>query len=513
MRSFSLMYRYLRATIVFSLIVAISHFQLSAQLNEIELGQYLQEKTKDYDIAGLSIAIVKDGQPVFHKAYGYLNRETKEPMKEEAVFAIASLSKAFTATAIGILVDEGKLKWNDKVSKYIEAFDLSDDYVASQMTVEDLMAHRSGFNTFDGDLLWYGTNYSREEIIRRFAHYPMTYNFRSQYGYQNIMFIIAGEIVEKVSGKSWGEFITEKIFSPLEMKSTVSTVEELNQKHVMAMPHVKGKLDEIRSYNNSGGAAAINSNVMDLSNWLTMWLNKGVYKEDTILKKETYERITNLQTPIDPSDFDRGNGIHFKGYGLGWFVMDYQGVKLAHHGGGLPGYISKIFFCPDLNLGAVILTNDESSLPASLMYHIVDQYKQNAVQEDWAALYLNFNKSYKYRLQQRELDRIAKRQKAKSASLEPERIVGEYEDKVYGKSKVELVGEDLIFTMLPTKEIFTSKMKHWHMNTYQVKFKDLFLPEGYVSFSTNTDGEVIGLKIDLPNPDFHFHNLDFKKVK
>ena len=503
--------RQLKPIYLAALIACLFSIQLSAQLDQSALDKYINEKIKAFDIAGLSIAIVKNGKTDFQGAYGYMNRDKEIPMQEDAVFAIASLSKAFTAAAVGILIDDGKLNWDDKVSQYIEAFDLSDDYVASQMTIEDLLAHRSGFSTFDGDLLWYGTDYTREEIIRRFANYPMSYDFRNQYGYQNIMFIIAGEVVEEVSGKSWDEFITERIFVPLGMGSSYTNVDHLPSNRT-ALPHVKGKLDKIRSYSNSGGAAAINSNVIDLSKWLNMWLNKGVYNGKTLLKEETYYNIINLQTPIDPSAFDRSNGVNFKGYGLGWFMMDYQGGKLLHHGGGLPGYISKIFFYPDLNLGGVILTNDESSLPASLMHHIVDQYKQNAVREDWAALYLNFSKGYEQQLEEKRSERESKRMKELEASLKSNNLVGDYEDKVYGKAKVEILNGELVFTMLPTKEIFTSKMKHWHMNTYQIRFKDRFLPNGYITFHANTDGEVTGMKVDLPNPDFHFHKLDFRKI-
>ena len=491
--------------------ICISFSALFAQVDQAELDAYLQEKVAAYDIAGLSIAILKDGEVDFEKAYRFANRKEKTELKTDAVFGIASLSKAFTATAIGMLVDEGKLKWTDKVSQYIDAFELSDSYITQNITVIDLLAHRSGYDTFDGDLLWYGTNYDRKEIIRRFAKYPMTYGFRANYGYQNIMFIIAGEIVEKVSGISWDKFLKQRIFEPLEMNSTFTKIDEIPSKQAIAYPHVKGNLDQLRSYHNSGGAAAISSNVIDLAKWLQMWLNQGIVNGDTLLQASTFKKITNLQTPIPPSDFERSNGIDFKGYGLGWFLMNYQGGKLAQHGGGLPGYISKIFFFPELKLGAVILTNDESSLPAALMYQIIDLYKQEPIREDWAELYLNFSKRYQNRLSQEGEERKENRNKKAATNLTKAQLVGYYSDKIYGEAKIELHNGELIFSMLPAKEIFTSTMKHWHYNTYQIKFKDKFLPEGYLTFSTNSAGEVVGLKIDLPNPDFHFHKLDFVK--
>ena len=489
----------------------ISSLQLIAQVDKQQLDAYIQQAVSNYELPGLAISIIKDDQVVYEKGFGFANIESKRELTADATFAIASLSKAFTATAIGMLVDEGKLKWTDKVSQYIEGFDLSDDYVASQMTIEDILAHRSGFGTFDGDLLWYSSDYSREEIINRFANYPMKYGFRTEYGYQNIMFIIAGEIVEKASGMPWEKFIETRIFKPLQMNNSYTSITEYPKDLNIAEPHVKGNLDEIRNYDNSGGAAAISSNVQDLSKWIRFWLNNGIVDGDTLLSGASYQNITNLQTPIDPSNFDKSNGINFKGYGLGWFLMDYQGAKVAHHGGGLPGYISKIFICPDINLGVVILTNGETALPASLMYHILDQYQGNKVQEDWAQLYLDFSNRSEKSLEKKQKERVTSRKAKIKSQFTNHDLVGSYMDKVYGEATVGEKGGKLIFTMLPAKELFSSEMEHWHYNTYRIRFKDEFLPDGYITFSQDAEGKVIGLKIDLPNPDFHFYKLDFVK--
>ena len=213
----------------------------------------------------------------------------------------------------------------------------------------------SGFGTFDGDLLWYGTNYSREDIIRKFSKYEMTYDFRTDYGYQNIMFIIAGEVVEEVSGMTWDAFVEQRIFKPLAMNNSYTSISQYTSKTSIAMPHVKGELDELRNYDNSGGAAALSSNVEDLSKWIKFWLNDGIVGTDTLLKAATHRKLLTLHTSIPPSGFDRRNGIEFKGYSQGWFLMDYDGDKVAHHGGGLPGFISKIFLVPSQNMGGIIL--------------------------------------------------------------------------------------------------------------------------------------------------------------
>ncbi|MCB0802590.1 MAG: serine hydrolase [Flavobacteriales bacterium] len=488
-------------------------YQVSAQVDSKHLDSYIQQAVKEYELPGLAISLVKDGDVEYQKAFGFENEPKQIPLKTNSTFGIASLSKAFTATAIAMLVDDGKLKWDDKVSRHLKYFKLSDDYVASQLTVEDLLAHRSGFDTFDGDLLWYGTNYSREEIIKRFSKYPMTYDFRTSYGYQNIMFIIAGEIVEEVSGMSWDAFIESRIFKPLGMNNSYTSINQFKSETSVAMPHVKGELDELRNYDNSGGAAALSSNVEDLSLWIKFWLNDGIVGNDTLLKAETHRKLLRLHTPIPTSSFDRKNGIEFKGYSQGWFLMDYDGDKVAHHGGGLPGYISKLFIVPSQKIGGIILSNGETSLPAAMMYKAIDVLKGNENGPDWAGTYLAFSKRYEKHLAKKVEERVAARNPKLKSNVDPKLLVGIYEDKVYGKAEVKFVGKELQFTMLASKEIFTSKMTHWQQNTYEIKFKDKFLPNGYLTFNVNANGEVVNLKVDLPNPDFHFHNLDFVKQK
>lgn len=477
-----------------------------------ELDDYIREAFKNYGIAGMTVAIVKDQQIVFQNAYGLKNKETNTPMDVNAVFGIASLSKAFTAAAIGMLVDEGKLKWDDKVVDILPSFKLYDDYATQNFTVEDLLAHRSGYNTFDGDLLWYGTDYSRAEIMSRISKLPNKTSFRKEYGYNNIMFIVAGEVVAKVSGLSWDKFIVTRFFGPLQMTTSKTSTSQFTKADNLAIPHVKGTASLFLNYDNSGGAAALNSSVMDLSNWLKMWTNNGIFNGDTLLKSKTVRHILSLQTPQSVSSFEESNGIHFKGYGLGWFLFDYQGKKVAHHGGGLPGFISKIGFVPEENLGFVILTNDESSLPAALMYKILDEFLETKDAKDWADLYLGFSKRYEERLEKERLEKIEARNKKLKPSLNLEQYAGTYEDKMYGKAIVTFEKKSLKLTLVPAKQLFNSEMLPWEGDVFQIKFKDGFLPEGYVKFDVK-EGMVKGFTIDLPNPDFHFYHLNFLKVK
>lgn len=487
---------------------AISFAQAPANLKGLDA--YIENAMAAYKLPGLSIAVVKDGKVIYQNGFGVKDITTGEKVDENTVFAIASLSKAFTAASVGMLVDEGKLDWDDRVNEHLPTLKLHDDYISSQLTVRDLLCHRSGLRTFDGDLLWYGTDYSRAEILNRIRHLPVQYDFRARFGYQNIMFIAAGELAPQVTSLSWDNFVKKRIFQPLGMTNSYTSISQFPKDVNLAMPHVKGAKDRLLNYDNSGGAAAINSSVVDLSKWMNMWLAKGQVDGKTLLKEGTINTIFRTHTNLGTSSFDAQNQTHFKGYGLGWFLMDYKGVKVVHHGGGLPGYISKLALVPEQNLGIIVLSNGETSLPAALMYTVIDVVNGRSDQ-DWAKRYLEFAERGEKRNAEALETRNSQRQEGTKASVDSDKLVGSYTDKMYGNANVSINGKQLHLTLEPAKNLFHGDLIHWHHNTYQVKLEDRFLPPGYVTFEFDSNGEVSGLQIDLPNPDFHFYNLHFLK--
>lgn len=491
----------------------LPQFSLQLQSQSVDLEEfdaYIQQAVETYELPGMAISICNENEVLFKNAYGVKNQDSKQKVDTKSVFAIASLSKAFTAAALGILVDEAKIKWTDRVQKYLPDFELMDTNVSRLFTIEDLLSHRSGFITFDGDLLWYETDYDRAEILKRFKHRELTYDFRTDYGYQNIMFIAAGEIIPAVSGMSWDEFVEQRILKPLKMTSTYTSIKQFPKDINLAEPHVQGEVDVLRNYDNSGGAAALNSNVEDLTKWIQMWLNEGIVDGDTIIQPSTIQEMLNLNTVIDPSAFDRKNGIEFKGYAMGWFLMQYDGRKVAHHGGGLPGYISKIFIVPSKKLGGIVLSNGETSLPQAMMYASLDRFLDTESETDWVELYHGFSERYHKSLEDKQKKIDEERKKGTKASLKLSEYQGIYTDEMYGDAKVELINSKLHISLLPAKKSFTSEMKHWHDDSFEIKFNDRFLPRGFVNFEIE-DGKVKGFTIDLPNPDFHFYKLKFKK--
>jgi len=490
----------------------------SAQdLNLRKLDAYIKAAMVDHDIPGLAIGIVKDGAVVYQKGYGVKSELEGGAITTNTMFGIASLSKAFTAAAVGKLVDQGLVEWDDPVKKHLPNWKLYDDYVSDHFTVRDLLCHRSGYKTFDGDLLWYGTNYSRAEILSRFQHLPPTYEFRYQYGYQNIMFIAAGELIPAVTGKSWDEFVDQELFDNIGMRASNTSITSYQENQDIALPHVKGqnqkgKQNALMNYDSFGGAAAINSNVVDMTRWIRCWLNEGIANKDTVLSMSTIRNASQLHTPLRTHQSEIEFGTNYKGYGLGWFLQDYKGKRVMHHGGGLPGYISKIAMVPEMEMGFIILTNGESNLPSSMMYYIIDMFMGDEP-KDWCGNARENYLKYYASLDAKREKKIAERKADSLAVIPMDSLLGTYTDKMYGTSSLTKVGKKkkqaYVLQLDPAKQMFVSKLEHWQGDSYRIQWKDDFLPWGIMTFKK--ENGKLGYTIDLPNPDFHFFNLNFVK--
>ncbi|MEZ5082022.1 MAG: serine hydrolase [Bacteroidales bacterium] len=476
-----------------------------------ELKEYLQKANEQFEMPGMAVGIIKDGQVVFNEAFGKRNTKTGEKTNTETIFGIASCTKAFTAACMAILVDEGKLDWTDKVIDHYPDFKLHDPYITREMEVQDLLCHRSGLQTFDGDLLWYGTDYTRKEVVERIQFRENAYSFRSRFGYQNVMYIAAGQLIEKVSGKSWDEFMKEKIFIPLGMNATTTSNGGFNESMNLAYPHIDGEPMEFINYDNCGPAASINTSSDDLLKWVELFLNKGTLNGQTIFSEKQYYKLTSLLTPLNPGPGETIGETHFFGYGLGWFVLDYEGRKVIQHGGGLPGFHSKVALIPEEKVGFIILANQLSGLVEATYKRIIDIYTKNE-QKDWAQLYYENEQNQESRNLKKKEEKEIARVKGTTPSLSIEKYIGMYEDKMYGKAEISLKENRLHIELLPSNTLFTAEMEHWHYDTFKFQFNDPFLPEGYATFVLNGQGNPDYFTIDLENPDFHFFKLKFEKI-
>ena len=499
--------------ILLTFIFLFSYPSIAQQQKDYKaLEKYIEKAVQDFEIPGLAVGIIKNGEVVLLKGYGYRNTETKKKVDENTVFGIASCSKAFTAATIAILVDEGKLNWDDKVIDHYPAFQMYDPYITRELTIRDLLSHRSGLQTFDGDLLWYGTDLSREEVVRQIRFRPNKYSLRAHFGYSNVMFITASEVVKSVTGHSWDAFLNKKIFQPLGMTSTNTSTSAFDKGMNIAYPHIDGQPEAFINYDNSGGAAAINTSAADLLKWVQLMLDKGALNDTSIFSKKQYYTLVSQQTVLPAGAAEKVGGTHFSGYGLGWFLKDFEGMKIISHGGGLPGFHSKVALVPEDSLGYVILANQITGLVGALDHKILDFFLTDS-DKDWAKLYLDYEKKQEVKKEEKAKAREEARVKDTKPSLTLENYTGLYEDKMYGQAKVEMRDGQLFVTLLPTAELFHSSMEHWQYDTFRIQFNDPFLPQGFVSFSIDSKGNPTGFSIDLENPDFHFYKLDFERVE
>jgi CubicO group peptidase (beta-lactamase class C family) len=506
---------------LFFLLFLVWPLQLPAQAldNRLkELDQYVTRAAQEWRVPGLALAIVKDDRVIFAKGYGVRKLGESAPVDEQTIFAVASNTKAFTAAALAILVDEGRIKWDDPVTKYLPGFQLSDPYVTRELTIRDLLSHRSGLQTFGGDLLWYETTYDRAEVLRRVRFLKPTSSFRSLYGYQNIMFVAAGQVVAAVTGQPWEEFVKERFLVPLGMTRTTTSIKAFRNLDNIAAPHneLDGRMRVVR-YSNvdaAGPAAGLNSSVADMAQWLRLQLGRGTYQGKRFFSAARSREMWSPNTIVPISEqSERFNPTrHFYLYGLGWFLSDYQGRKVVSHSGGLDGMISQTGMMPEENLGVVVLTNSETPLSSLLMNKVFDTFL-GVPARDWSAEMLAGYKQGREADEAEERRQEAARAVGTKPSLALERYSGSYASEMYGEARVALENGKLVLRLVPAPN-FVGDLEHWHYDTFRVKWRESVsypFPKGFVTFTLNAGGQLDELKIDVPNPDFDFKELEFHR--
>ncbi len=507
-----------KITLLVAAVLGLSTVQAQQRPDLKKLDAYITNAMEQFEQPGLAVGIVQNGDLIWSKGYGSPDLSNKEKVTANTIFTSASLSKAFTACAIGLLVDEGKMSFDDPVRKHLPEFQAANDYVTSKITIKDLLSHRAGWITFDGDLLWYGTDYTPQEILQRHANEPLTYGFREKFGYSNLMYIAAAQVIERVSGKDWDTFITERILQPLNMERTTVETDDLKGMTDVALPHVpdREKGSGVKSMahqqlKGADGATGINTCVTDLAKWDAMWMHEGKVNGTEFLKEKTWITLTtnHLDFPVAPSDASTGN--HYNGAALGWFTEDRHGVKIITHSGGLPGFILNHAVVPERDLAVIALANGESYIAFAITDKILDIYLADG-KADPVATMIPGIKAREARNAKRLADREAARKADTSPSAGAEQIAGTYADKIYGGAEITRTDDGTpVLTLLPARDLFTGTLEHWHHDTWKWNHRDPFLEPGWITFIFNTDHTITGFKIDLVSPDFHFYKLDFQR--
>lgn len=489
--------------------------QTKAQLEILDA--YYQKTLDDWHIPGMAIAIVHQDSIVFSKGYGFADLKKKTKVDGNTLFAIASNSKAFTATALAQLVEEKKIDWNDKVIDYLPYYRLYDDYTTNNMTIEDLLCHRNGLKTFSGDLLWYGTTKTPEEIIAAQKYLKPVAPFRTKFGYSNISYLAAGKVLEKVSGKSWSDYVQTHFLNPLKMNRTLTSTSQLNTATNVATPYfyedgTHYKLDWV-NWDNIAPAGALISSVNDYAQWLMLNLNQGTYNNINFFSKATQQKLTNAHTDLPVKE--NSERVHFKSYGLGWAVQDYQGYKTVGHGGGYDGMISKSTFVPEKGLGIIVLTNSLNWTPGALVNKTLDVLlAEENDGKDWVGLYLNAKNQQDKAKKEKAIAHEQQRKQLGPNHLTLEQYTGTYTDKMYGTVTVSQKDGKLLFSMDETP-IYKATLAHWNHHIFTFRFDTSLssLPEGKLWFDLDKEGNVEELHIDVPNPDFFFTEFKFIKNK
>jgi CubicO group peptidase (beta-lactamase class C family) len=487
---------------------------------------------KLFDVPGIAIAVVKDGKVVATRGFGVRKLGAPGKVDSRTLFEIASNSKAFTAAALAMLVDEGKLAWDDPVTKHLPDFQMYDAYVTHEMTVRDLLTHRSGLGLGAGDLLWWPTtNFSTDEIIHKLRYIRPATSFRSSYAYDNLLYIVAGKIIAAKSGKTWGETIRARILRPVGMTMTTTSLAESARNPDVANAHSKinDKIAAVKAMPvpNAVGAVGINTNAEDIARWMNVLLAGGRVGLDTsgkevrLYSEKQAREMWTAQTPMritEPDPKLAATRPNFLAYGLGFQLRDWQGKLLAMHSGALQGFYSKVVLVPEAKLGIAILTNAESggSLNA-LQYQLLDRMLNPAAATDW----IGTVKAVEDETHAKELERLGKANAARAEKSQPslarDAYDGDYEDPWYGLATIRHVGGKQVLTLSRTPDL-TGELEHYQYDTFIVRWKERnFNADAYVTFALNPDGSIERMRMQPISTEtdfsYDFQDLNFTPVK
>lgn len=490
-----------------------------------DLNAYLENVRKTFEVPGVALAIVKDGKVVVAQGYGVRKLGEAAAVDAQTLFGVASNTKAFTATALALLVEEGKLEWDAPVINYLPWFQLSDPYVTRELTVRDLLVHRSGLGLGAGDLLWWPpSNYERKEIARRLRYIPLVTSFRSAYAYDNVLYTVAGEVIETLSGQSWEDFVGSRILAKVGMNGSNVRHAEAGKGANVASPHapIEGKVRVVAPFasDNTNPAGGINSNAEDMAKWMIVQLDSGRIAGGRLFSPQTTRQLWTPVTPIsigNPAPELAALRANFRGYALGFDVRDYRGKKLVTHTGGLPGYVSKVAMAPEIKLGIAVLTNQESGAAfESITYRILDHYL-NAPVTDWASAFKKVVTRAEEALAAAEKNAMTARDVNSKPALPLAQYAGTYRDAWYGEVAIALENDKLVLRFMHTPAL-VGDLEFWQYNTFIARWHDRELrADAYVTFNLNPEGGIAEVKMkavsDATDFSFDFHDLLLKPVR
>ncbi len=518
-----------KIALLFLVLSQITINKLTAQvITPLQIDTLVEKVLKAFDVPGIAVGIIKEDKLIFAKGYGVRSLDSKKPVDENTLFGVASNSKAFTAAALGMLVDEGKLTWDSKVTDFIPEFRMYNAYVTEEFTVKDLLTHRSGLGLGAGDLMMWpdSNNFSKADIIHNLRYLKPVSSFRTKYDYDNNLYIVAGEVVARASGMSWEDFIEKRIMQPLLMTKSAASIYRLKDKSNIINAHApvndKVQVIGIDWSETANAAGGIYSNVTDLSKWLIMQMNNGKYGEgltQKLFSEDVHDEMWSPQTIINvrgPSPYN----THFASYGLGWFLSDVKGMKQCTHTGGLAGIVTQITLIPEMKLGIIVLTNQQQGAAFSAVTNTIkdsylgvngiDRIKQMT---DRVAK----NNADAKKITSEIWANIEAQQNNSSEKIAIESFLGTYTDAWFGDITISNVNGKIRFNAKRSPRL-RGDMVFYKGNTFVVKWDDRSLDaDAFAVFSLDSEGKAEGLKMNAISPltdfSFDFQDLDFKRKK
>lgn len=516
----------MKRTFAFLFLLSVITCSFSQPITSDGIDSIVTAAMKTFDVPGISVAVVKDGAVIHLKGYGVRSINTMEKVDEHTLFAIASNTKAFTAATLAILVDEGKLKWNDRVTDYIPEFKLYDPWVTAEFTIKDLLTHRSGLGLGAGDLMIWPESplFTKEEIINKMRYLKPASSFRTKYDYDNLLYMVAGEVVGKVSGMSWENFVEKKIMVPLDMTRSAASITRLKDRNNIIDAHVpvNGKLTVVDKnegdvHNSLGGIFASAS---DLSKWVMMQINNGRYGaslEKHIFSERAHEEMWTPQTII-PVRSQNSYNTHFSSYGLGWFLSDVKGYKQASHTGALMGMVTQVTILPELKLGIIVLTNQQSGAAFTTITNTIKDSYLGVTDRDRLREMKEADdreKSEAAKITTAIWNEIEAQAKTKGPKPDLRPFAGTYTDAWFGDVLITLNDGKLWFEALKSPKL-TGEMMFYKGNTFIVKWNDRSLDaDAFAIFSLDKEGNPAAMTMEAVSPltdfSFDFQDLAFRK--
>jgi CubicO group peptidase (beta-lactamase class C family) len=469
------------------ILIALVRFAAAQTLDVSKVDALAEAALKAWNAPGIAVAIIQDDRVLMAKGYGVKERGKPDAVTADTVFAIGSMTKAFTTASMAMLIDEGKMSWDDPVRRHVEFFRLSDPLANEQVTLRDLVSHRTGLSR--NDVLWTRTPWSQEEIIRRIGYVKLSQPFRTAWQYQNIMFSTAGYAVGHASGGSWQSFVEQRIFAPLGMKSasTRSAAAESAPDH--ASPHRKTQVIAWHNLDNIAPAGAVNASLKDMIPWARLQLNGGEIDGKRLISAKNVEEMHTPQMAIRPEDAGRdwNPEIGQLSYGMGWFLVDYRGLRLVSHGGAIDGFRSDMTLVPREKTAVIVLCNlDQDNLPEALRGAILD-LMHGFPATDWNAMLIGHAQEEQKEAEAARKRRAAQRVQGTTPSHPLADYAGTYDDAGYGDVRIAAANGGLTLEWLSLH----APLEHYHYDTFDARGGGM--GGSQVVFRTAANGSIAGL--------------------